>query len=143
MPLELAIALEVAYETMGTGEPILLLPAFSSVSTRTEMYEIAERLASKYQVILLDWLGFGESDRPALDYRPIIYLNLLNDFVRSQFSQPIPVIGAGHSASYAMKLVSENTLWSKIALIASTWRASLPTAMGEHRSQYGILRNLV
>jgi hypothetical protein len=86
---------------------------------------------------------FVSSDRPALDYRPIIYLNLLRDFLRSQFSQPIPVIGAGHSASYAIKLASETPLWSKIALIAPTWRAALPTAMGEHRSQYGILRNLV
>jgi pimeloyl-ACP methyl ester carboxylesterase len=135
---------EVAYENLGQGSPILLLPAFSTVSTRTEMRGIAQTLAMQYQVILLDWLGFGESDRPALDYKPAIYLQLLRDFAQSHFGQPIPVIGAGHAASYIMQIANESPqVWSKIVLIAPTWRGPLPTAMGEYRPQYGILRTLV
>lgn len=135
---------EVAYEILGQGSPVLLLPAFSTVSTRAEMRGIAQKLAAQYQTIALDWLGFGESDRPALDYQPAIYLQLLRDFARSHFNQPIPVIGAGHAAGYIMQLANESpTTWSKIVLIAPTWRGPLPTAMGEHRSQYGILRSLV
>lgn len=56
----------IAYETCGSGSPVLLLPAFSTVSTRGEMQGIAEQLAPHFQVVALDWLGFGQSDRPFL-----------------------------------------------------------------------------
>jgi len=44
----------VVYETLGEGKPVLLLPAFSTVSTRGEMRGIAERLSSQFQVLTLD-----------------------------------------------------------------------------------------
>ena len=135
---------QIIWETLGQGDPVLLLPAFSTVSTRSELRGIAQELSTQYQVLVLDWLGFGESERPALDYQPMIYLQLLRDFVRSQFSHPIPVIAAGHAAGYVMQLANESPqVWSQIVLVAPTWRGPLPTAMGEHRAQYGILRNLV
>lgn len=56
----------IAYETLGQGSPVLLLPAFSTVSSRTKMVGIAQILAPQFQVITLDWLGFGESDRPPI-----------------------------------------------------------------------------
>jgi pimeloyl-ACP methyl ester carboxylesterase len=114
----------VAYEVRGAGAPILLLPAFSTVSTRAEMHGIAERLAPHFQVIAMDWLGFGQSDRPALEYRPTLYRQLLQDFVRSHFDQPIAVIVAGHAAGYAMQIDKQNA-WSKMVLVAPTWKGPL------------------
>ena len=55
---------QIVYETIGEGNPVLLLPAFSTVSSRTEMKAIANLLATQYQVTVLDWLGFGESQCP-------------------------------------------------------------------------------
>ncbi|MBD3887650.1 hypothetical protein IFO70_39665 [Phormidium tenue FACHB-886] len=54
-------------------------PAFSTVSTRGEMQGIAEQLAPCFQVVAMDWLGFGQSERPALDYQPVFYCQLLQD----------------------------------------------------------------
>ncbi len=64
----------IEIEKMGKGKPMLLLPAFSTVSSRQEMRGIAELLADEYEVNCLDWLGFGDSQRPPLDYQPRISL---------------------------------------------------------------------
>ncbi len=59
---------QIVYETIGQGNPVLILPAFSTVSSRTEMKGIAQILANQYQVTVLDWLGFGDSECPPVNY---------------------------------------------------------------------------
>lgn len=135
--------LRVVYETLGQGSPLLLLPAFSSVSTRLEMGEIARLLAPHFQVIAVDWPGFGESSRPNLDYRPEIYQQFLEDFVKTVFSTPITVLAAGHAASYVLRLAQKQpNAFSRIVLTAPTWRGPLPT-MGANQQVAGIVRGLV
>ncbi|MBF2049238.1 MAG: alpha/beta fold hydrolase [Leptolyngbya sp. IPPAS B-1204] len=132
----------VVYEVLGEGQPILLLPAFSSVSTRGEMRGLAERLAQRFQVYVVDWVGFGQSSRPGFRYGPALYHAFLKDFVRGVFHQPVVVIAAGHAAGYVMQL-APSSVWSWIVLVAPTWRGPLPTAMGEHRWFYNLLRFLI
>ncbi|MEM8638217.1 MAG: alpha/beta hydrolase [Cyanobacteria bacterium P01_G01_bin.54] len=117
-------SLQIAYESLGNGPPLLLLPPFSTVSTRAEVAPLAKLLAQNYQAITLDWPGFGDSDRPPIAYQPELLQAFLTDFVRAQFSAPIPVIAAGHAAGYVLKLAQQNT-WSKIALVAPTWQGPL------------------
>lgn len=134
---------QVIYETLGQGNPVLLLPAFSTVSSRAEMAEIAQLLAPQYQVYLFDWLGFGDSQRPALDYNPQLYHQLLKDFVNATFQQPVIIIAAGHSVSYGLelaKIVPETV--SKLILIAPTWRGPL-RVMGVPRGMRNLVKNLV
>ena len=133
----------VTYETLGQGNPILLLPAFSTVSSRTEMAGIAQLLAQQYQVYLLDWLGFGDSQRPALDYQPKLYHQLLKDFVNTTFQQPIVMIAAGHSVSYGLDLakIAPEAI-SKLILIAPTWRGPLKV-MGVPKRMRNLVKNLV
>jgi pimeloyl-ACP methyl ester carboxylesterase len=133
----------IACETLGQGSPVLLLPAFSTVSTREEMWGLAERLAPRFQVFAIDWLGFGQSARPGLDYQRSLYRTLLQDFVSEVFNTPIAVVAAGHAAGYVMQLAPQQpSPWSKIVLIAPTWRGPLPT-MGASASVAGIVRGLV
>lgn len=134
----------VIYEVLGEGQPVLLLPAFSSVSTRDEMRGLAEQLGQQYQVVILDWPGFGQSARPAFNYQPALYRAFLKDFVRSIFVEPVVVVAAGHAAGYVMELAQRQPpAWAWVVLVAPTWRGPLPTAMGEHRWFYGFLRFLV
>jgi pimeloyl-ACP methyl ester carboxylesterase len=134
---------QVVYEFLGLGKPVLLLPAFSTVSTRAEMKGIARSLAAKFQVVALDWLGFGQSDRASLDYRPEIYHQLLEDFIKYAFTEPVTIITAGHAAGYALE-VAKNCpeLVSKLILIAPTWLGPL-RAMGASRSLASFVRKLV
>jgi pimeloyl-ACP methyl ester carboxylesterase len=135
--------LTAIYETLGAGIPVLLLPAFSTVSTRGEMRGIAERLSSQYQVVALDWPGFGQSERPPIDYRPALYHQFLQDFVRDILASPTAVVAAGHAAGYAMQLAQTMPqACSKIVLVAPTWRGPL-TAMGVNQQIKDLVRRLV
>ncbi|BDI16547.1 hypothetical protein ANSO36C_23490 [Nostoc cf. commune SO-36] len=134
--------LRVVYETLGKGSPLLLLPSFSSVSTRLEVGELAKLLAPNFRVVALDWPGFGESSRPSLNYRPEIYQQFLEDFVKAVFNTPITAIAAGHAASYVLKLALKQATFSKIVLLAPTWRGPLPT-MGANQQVAGFVRELV
>ncbi|MCZ0900703.1 alpha/beta fold hydrolase, partial [Microcoleus sp. HI-ES] len=118
--------------------------AYSTVSTREEMRPLAELLAPKFQVVSLDWPGFGESDRPRTDYEPQLYHQFLKDFVEAIFNSPVAVVAAGHAAGYVMQLAqSQPNIWSKIVLAAPTWRGPLPTMSKQQSGWHGIVRELV
>ena len=119
-------SLTVTYETMGEGEPVLLLPAFSTVSNRAELQDLAAGLVSQFQVTALDWPGFGESDRRPLNYGPALYAQFLQDFVATIFETPVAVVAAGHAAGYALNLATHRpTTCAKLVLVAPTWRGPL------------------
>ncbi|MFM6283087.1 MAG: alpha/beta fold hydrolase, partial [Dolichospermum sp.] len=135
--------LRIVYETIGQGSAILLLPAFSSVSTRAEMAELAKLLAPHFQVTVIDWPGFGDSSRLGLDYRPVIYQQFLADFVKSVFNTTFSVIGAGHAAGYILELAfKEPQILNKVVLIAPTWRGPLPT-MGASQEIATMVRGII
>jgi pimeloyl-ACP methyl ester carboxylesterase len=135
--------LQIAYETIGSGSPLLLLPAFSTVSTREEMSGIAKLLAPYFQVVAVDWPGFGDSSRLPVNYEPSIYEQFLEYFVTSVFDAPIAVVAAGHSAAYILKLAQKNSsVFSRLVLVAPTWRGPLPT-MGVDRQIAGVFREIV
>ncbi|MBD2577709.1 alpha/beta fold hydrolase [Oscillatoria sp. FACHB-1406] len=116
----------IVYQTLGQGNPILLLPAFSTVSSRTEMLKIAEILAPQYRVTVLDWLGFGQSARPPLPYNPELYRQMLRDFVAASFDSPVIIAAAGHAAGYALDVAAELPQHvSKLVLVAPTWQGPL------------------
>ncbi|MEA5466855.1 alpha/beta fold hydrolase [Leptothoe sp. PORK10 BA2] len=125
----------ITYETLGAGEPVLLLPTLSTVSSRTELSTLAHHLASQYQVTVLDWPGFGDSDRPRLAYQPTLYQQFLKEFVTANFSQPIAVVAAG----YALTIPDA---WSQIALVAPTWKGPL-AVMGAPETLRNGVRELV
>ncbi|MEM8613166.1 MAG: alpha/beta fold hydrolase, partial [Cyanobacteria bacterium P01_H01_bin.105] len=131
--------IHVTYETLGNGESVLLLPAFSTVSSRTELTILARNLASQYRVTVLDWPGFGDSDRLRLTYGPHLYQQFLKEFVEAQFSEPVAVVAAGHAAGYSLAIPEA---WSKIALVAPTWRGPL-AVMGASETVRSGVRELV
>ena len=137
--------ISIAYEVMGNGSPILLLPALSTISSREEMRCLGQRLAVNHQVYLLDWVGFGESDRPKLKYEPKVFRGLLRSFVREMFDEPIVVMAAGHTGGYVMDLVAEEpNPWLWVVLLSPTWRGPLPSMMGESkRKWYGAVQGLI
>ena len=56
----------------------------------------------------------------------------------------VAVVAAGHSAAYVMQLAGHRpAAWSRIALIAPTWRGPLPTVLGCHRWLLALPRHLL
>ncbi len=136
--------LSITYETAGTGTPILLLPAFSTVSSRTEMAGLAGYLLPQFQVTTVDFPGFGDSARPAVDYAPALYRQFLADFVRDIYTTPVIIIAAGHAAGYAIDLAARipNSV-AKLILVAPTWRGPLPTMARGQKPWLKSVRELI
>jgi pimeloyl-ACP methyl ester carboxylesterase len=147
--------IKVAYEALSPteqarglkahGQPVLLLPAFSTVSTCEEMRPLAGCLTARgFSCILVDWPGFGDSTRGRLGYEPRLYHAFIADFAATVVPRGAAVVAAGHAAAYALALARDRSgVWSRVVLLAPTWRGPLPTAMGEHPSSYAWVRRLV
>lgn len=136
--------ISVVYEVWGAGQPIVMFPALSSVSSRGELRAIATHLAEQFQVWLVDWPGFGDSGRPALPYKPAFYHGFMRDFVRANFSDPVVAIAAGHGAGYVMQLAHQDPKpWSYVILLDPTWRGPLPTMLGPKKGLFKLVRQLV
>lgn len=135
---------DIAYDVAGHCQPVLLLPAMGIVSTRAEMWSLARPLQRRFRTVTVDWPGFGASGRPRRRWQPDLYRCFLADLCDHLFDGPTAVVAAGHGAGYVLQLARDRpATWSRIALVAPTWRGPLPTAMGEHRRLYAILRRLV
>lgn len=78
---------------------MLLLPALSSISTRHEMWPLQERLSSHYRTVSVDWPGFGDQPRPAIDWTPDAYSAFLEHVLDTIAPRPHAVIAAGHGAT--------------------------------------------
>jgi pimeloyl-ACP methyl ester carboxylesterase len=137
-------SVRVVYEVCGVGAAILLLPAFSTVSSRSEMLGLATLLRGEFEVTTVDFPGFGDSARLRLDYAPALYHQFLADFVGDVFSTPVILVAAGHSAGYAIDLAA--TLphdISKLILVAPTWRGPLPTMARGQKPWLKLVREMI
>lgn len=69
----------------GHSQNLLLLPTISDVSTTEEWRAVAlnllDRDASQWRIVIVDWPGFGLSDRPRMEYTADSLEGFLADFV--------------------------------------------------------------
>jgi len=133
----------VPYDRIGHGPPLLCLPAPSTISTRQEMRDLAERLARGRCATLIDWPGLGDADRAPIRYRAPLYSRFLAAFVE-RLGESIEGVAAGHAAGYLLEAACGATSrFRRLALLAPTWRGPLPTAMGRHPRTWAALDTLV
>jgi hypothetical protein len=134
--------IEVGVETRGEGPAVLMLPALSSISTRSEMRPLAEQLASAFTTIAIDWPGFGDRPRPAIAWEPDAYRKFL-EHILQELPKPTATVAAGHAAGYLLAHASEHPgSVGKLCLVAPTWRGPLPTVMGR-RAMFRFVSRLV
>jgi pimeloyl-ACP methyl ester carboxylesterase len=137
---DIALGLDEA----GSGPLLLLLPALSSISTRTEMHALMERLAAQFRVIGLDWPGFGTAPRPGLRWTPDALSAFLSHALASLGARPHGVVAAGHGAAYVLHHAARHPGFTdRIVLVAPTWRGPLPTIAGGDRPLFAKIRRIV
>jgi pimeloyl-ACP methyl ester carboxylesterase len=137
---EIVLALDEA----GSGPLLLLLPAPSSISTRTEMHPLMQRLAPQFRVVALDWPGFGTAPRPDLRWTPDALSAFLADALAELGGRPHGIIAAGHGATYLLHHAARHLdCTERIVLVAPTWRGPLPTMAGGDRKLFAKIRRLV
>ncbi|MBF2036395.1 MAG: alpha/beta fold hydrolase [Leptolyngbyaceae cyanobacterium T60_A2020_046] len=82
----------ICYTIQGSGLPLVLIHGFGASlgHWRKNIPALAE---AGYEVHALDLLGFGNSDKPALDYCVEVWEALLQDYWRSHIQRPAVFIG--------------------------------------------------
>lgn len=135
---------ELGCERSGQGPTVLLLPALSSISTRYEMRPLQERLSENFQIVAADWPGFGDQPRPRHDWQADIYAKFLT-YLIGTLSHPLhAVIAAGHAATFALShACAHPQAFSRLVLIAPTWRGPLPTMMNGRRPWFDRICRMV
>jgi pimeloyl-ACP methyl ester carboxylesterase len=99
--------IEIGVDTRGKGPVVLMLPALSSISTRAEMRPLAERLASTFTTISIDWPGFGDKPRPSVAWTPEAYRTFLKH-VLEELPKATATIAVGHGAGYLLAHAAEH-----------------------------------
>lgn len=112
------------YVRPGEGRPIVLLHSFNAVGSTFEMTPIAEHLADTTDrpLCAVDWLGFGRSDRPALNYTPSIYSDQLYQVLTDLVEAPADLV--------ALSLGSEYAAWMALQAAPEVQRLALISPTG-------------
>jgi pimeloyl-ACP methyl ester carboxylesterase len=137
-------ALSLGVDEAGSGAPVLLLPALSSISTRREMHPLMKLLATRARVIAPDWPGFGDQPRPPVALTPEMLSSFLDYFAHREVPALHGTIAAGHAATYALYLAAQKPgILGRLILVAPTWRGPLPTMANGNRPIFGAIRRMV
>ncbi|MGB8282972.1 MAG: alpha/beta hydrolase [Pseudolabrys sp.] len=135
--------IRVGIDHRGQGPTVLMLPALSSISTRSEMRPLAEKLASIFTTIAIDWPGFGDQPRPSVAWEPDAYRAFLAHILQ-ELPKPTATVAAGHAAGYLLCHAAEHPGSAGcLCLVAPTWRGPLPTMMGGRRTMFRYISRLV
>jgi pimeloyl-ACP methyl ester carboxylesterase len=97
---------QIQYTVQGTGQPLLLIHGFGA-SIGHWRNNIPVLAAAGYQVYAVDLLGFGASDKPALDYSLELWAELLRDFWAEYINQPTVFIGNSIGALLGLIMLAE------------------------------------
>lgn len=97
---------QIQYTVMGTGKPLVLIHGFGASigHWRKNIPVLAE---AGYRVYALDLLGFGGSDKPALDYTLELWQQQVKDFWDAHIAEPTVFIGNSIGALLSLIVVTE------------------------------------
>ena len=81
----------IVYAESGAGNPVILLHGLGADKNIWRL--TAPALAAKYHVYAVDQLGFGESDKPLLNYRVATLSDFLDEFMRKLSISKASIVG--------------------------------------------------
>ena len=124
----------VAGYRLGEGRTVLMLHSFNAAGCGNELAQLASRLAEHRRVVLVDWLGFGTSDRPDAPYGWALYGEQL-ERIRVAALQPgetsVDVVALSLPGQYVVVAAAEYPQrFGRIVLIS-------PTGFGRFKGDAG------
>jgi len=109
---------DIVFRRLGEGPPLVLLHSFGIGHDSSEWLRAAELLAEDFTVFAVDLLGWGESDKPAMDYDGELYMQLIEDFLGDVVRRRAFVAAAGLPGAYVIQLAADlPDLFLGIALV--------------------------
>ncbi|PNW59944.1 UNVERIFIED_CONTAM: alpha/beta hydrolase [Euhalothece sp. KZN 001] len=94
------------YTVQGKGLPLLLIHGFGA-SIGHWRKNIPILADAGYQVFAVDLLGFGGSDKPALDYSVELWQQQLYDFWQAHINQPTVFVGNSIGGLLALMMITD------------------------------------
>ncbi len=141
------IGIQMKWEGKTEKPPMLMLPALSTVSRSDEWQSFKAIVTDKYQVITLDWPGFGKSDKKDIHYSGTVLQKTLGKAIKviqSKNNKKLTIIAAGHSASVVLTLKDKYIRDIKqVVLIAPTWKGPLPSMTGWSPKRLNIINKII
>ena len=110
--------LNINYEVMGTGNPVILLHGW--LATLETMRPLANNLSNNFKVYLVDIVGFGKSDLPDKPLNTDDFGDFLKQFIEElKIENPI-LIGHSNGGRIIINAVGRNIVRAKkVVLIDS------------------------
>jgi pimeloyl-ACP methyl ester carboxylesterase len=95
---------DMFYQVKGAhdAKPLLLVHSFGPGASSYEWRKNVDSLAEQFRVYTIDLLGFGLSDRPAIDYTAETYIDLISDFIKEVIGKPTVVVAHGLACAYVI-----------------------------------------
>lgn len=95
---------DVFYLVKGNREskPLLLVHGFGPGASSYEWRKNIDALAEQFRVYAIDLMGYGLSDRPAIDYTPETYADLIGDFLKEVINKPTVVVARGETCAFVI-----------------------------------------
>lgn len=112
---------DIFYLVKGNREskPLLLIHGFGPGASSYEWRKNVDALAENFRVYALDLLGYGLSDRPAIDYTAETYADLISDFLREVIGKPAVVVARGETCAYVVAdAFRRPQLFERLVLVA-------------------------
>jgi pimeloyl-ACP methyl ester carboxylesterase len=97
---------DLCYTVLGEGPPLLLLHGFGATHAHWRK-NIPALAAQGYRVYAIDLLGFGASDKPALDYSLELWQEIIHDFWQDQIQKPMVVVGNSIGALLSLMVLAK------------------------------------
>lgn len=111
----------IYYEKKGTGTPLLLIHDLNPIASSYEWSKVIDKLSETHTVYVIDLLGCGKSDKPAISYVNYLYVQLVNDFINHVIQQKTELIVTGESFTFAVMAARMNpSMIGKITAINPT-----------------------
>ena len=96
----------IQYTVEGQGQPLLLIHGFGA-SLGHWRKNIPHLAQENYCIYALDLLGFGGSDKPALDYTVELWRDLIRDFWQDHINQPTIFVGNSIGGLLTLMILAE------------------------------------
>jgi pimeloyl-ACP methyl ester carboxylesterase len=100
---------QVVYHESGQGSPLLFLHGIYVGASSYEWAKVYPHFAASHQVVAVDLLGFGESERPDVALTATDHVQLLTELMRAKFGgDRASIVASGMSGGFASVLAAQH-----------------------------------